>query len=161
MKDKNSWSKESARTKLPLTSFKNSIIIESMNGNARRSLLTVFWNKADSSLRETEVMKKVISYWHLLLSKETRPCPPKEKYKENLSSTWDGSPKTASIWSKVSVPPMPSVKINTLLKTESKPWKNKKLISCTETQQIWRISVQSPQFKHTSEGERKETFLTD
>jgi hypothetical protein len=53
------------------------------------------------------------------------------------------------------------VKTNTLLKTESKPWKNKESIICTETQEIWKVSAQSPPFKPTSEEVKKETFWTD
>ncbi len=161
MNDKDSSSNESATIKLPQNSFKNSTIIESMTGNAKRSPLMVFWKKADSLSRETEVMKRVTSYWHHSLFKEKRPWPPKEKLNENSSSTWDGSPKTASIWSKLSLPPMPLVKTNTLLKTESKPWKNKESIICTETQEIWKVSAQSPPFKPTSEEVKKETFWTD
>lgn len=147
--------------KLPRISSIHTTIKILTHGNAKKSPSTAHWRMVDSWLSAIEVMKKVILSWLLSLSKETEPSPPNVKSKGSLFSTSDGSPSTANIWLKPLPLLMSLEKINTPLKIELRPSKNKRKTSCSEIQDTWDPWPPSPLSKPMSEEARKEKSSTD
>lgn len=158
IKDKPSSLTESPMKKLLKTSSKHIIIMTLTLGNVKKSPLMEPSRMVDSWLREIEVMRRVILFWYPLLLKKTKPSALNVKSKESSSLTLDGFPKTASILSKLSLLLMLLARMSTLLRTESRPLRNKSKTNFSEIQDTFNKCQPSPLLTPMSEEGRNKRY---